>query len=212
MRWGGLALVALLGAACQVDARSDQFRCGDGEVCGDGRTCVAGWCVEGDGGGSPIDADPDRIDASEEIDAPFVCPPACDSCVDGGCVIDCAGASACTAEVVCPAGIPCTVNCSGVDSCGGGVDCSAASACDVECIAETSCGGAITCGTGRCLVRCTAIGTCQSDIDCNAACGCDVECSGAGSCAGNEDCPGGGSCDPGQGCTSSPPPCDNCPA
>lgn len=193
-----LLVAAALLAGCQVDTRSDGFRCELPDDCAAGRTCVDGWCVLGDD------------DAGVEPPDALVCPPVCDACEAGRCVIRCDAASACAAEVVCPAGIPCTVECTGVGSCGGGVDCSASSDCDVECVAMTSCAGAISCGTGPCLVRCTAPDSCGSNIDCNSACACDVECTGAGSCAGNEDCPGGGSCDPGEGCTSAPNPCHSC--
>jgi hypothetical protein len=205
VRW----LVALaIVTGCQIDERSGDFRCEVPGDCGDGRSCVAGWCVVtgpvGDGGdldGALVDGPPPDA---------FECPSGCTECTGGRCVIRCDGPTSCAAEVVCPAGVPCTVECTGIDSCGGGVDCSASSDCDVECVAMGSCGGAITCGTGPCLVRCTAIGACGSNIDCDDSCACDVECTGTGSCAGNEDCPGGGACDPGQGCTSAPNPCHGC--
>jgi hypothetical protein len=207
VRW--LVALAVL-AGCQIDARSSEFRCEAQGDCGDGRDCVEGWCVvtglANDGGDG--DADGPTVDA-QPPDA-FVCPPTCTECTGGRCVIRCDTTTACAAEVVCPAGVPCTVECSAIDACGGGVDCSTASDCEVECTAMAACGGAITCGAGPCLVRCTAIGSCGSDIDCDASCACDVECTGTGSCAGNEDCPGGGACDPGQGCTSAPNPCHDC--
>jgi hypothetical protein len=193
-------------AACQVETRSDAFRCELPADCTGGRVCVDGWCVVGDGGLPPDGGGPD----GDPPDA-MVCPPSCTTCAAGRCIIQCDEVGACSAEVVCPPGIPCTVECTGAGSCGGGVDCSTASDCDIECVSPTSCGGAIACGTGPCLVRCTAMDTCGSNIDCSDACACDVECTGTGSCAANELCPGGGACDPGQGCTSAPNPCHFCP-
>ena len=43
-------------AGCQIDGRSDSFRCALPADCTGGRVCVDGWCVVGDGGVA-IDAD-----------------------------------------------------------------------------------------------------------------------------------------------------------
>lgn len=194
-----LLACALLLAACQVDRRSDGYRCERTDDCTDGRTCEDGWCV----GEDPPDAAP--------FDAEAPCPAACTACIAGRCEIDCTQAGTCSDEVVCPAGLPCDVTCSGFGSCGGGVDCTAASSCTITCSANGSCDGPLACGDGACTVDCSADNTCGQGIDCDASCACDVGCAGTDSCATPASCPGPGQCDTGRGCTSGPGPCSACP-
>ena len=148
-----VALSALVLAACSFDNRSGAFACPMGNECEVGRVCSAGWCVVE---GSEIDASnlptPDAplipIDADLTPDADLspdadTCPIACTSCVNGICLIDCNGPTDCSAEVVCPAGIPCRVSCDGITACAGGIDCSTASECRITCEGGSSCGGSI---------------------------------------------------------------------
>jgi hypothetical protein len=196
-----LCAIALIGAGCQIDSRSDTFRCELPTDCTDGRTCVGGWCVG-----------EDAIDASvvDTIPDANLCPSECTECLGSTCVIRCEGADSCGIGLVCPAGVPCLVVCSGDGSCGGGIDCSDATACEIDCTGPTSCGGAITCGTGPCDVGCTAADTCADGVACQDSCACDVLCGGAGSCATPAQCAFTATCDTGAGCRSAPGACHSC--
>jgi hypothetical protein len=172
----GVALVAValavaLGPACSIESRSDDFRCSNPGQCGAGRDCVDGWCVE----------DPAEIDASSD------CPPACTSCMNGVCIINCNEPGACTEPVICPTDLPCQVRCGGDGACAGGV----------------------RCATKSCDVQCSGAGSCMDGINCDQSCGCITSCTGTGACAGTIDCPG--NCTQGGQCTTVPPgQCDNC--
>ncbi|HUQ01283.1 MAG TPA: hypothetical protein VM261_02255 [Kofleriaceae bacterium] len=188
-----VALVITLGPACNIDSRSDDFRCERPSDCGAGRDCIDGWCV----------VDPDEVDASMN------CPAACTSCMNGTCIIECGAAGACDAKVVCPGTMPCTVRCTGANACDMGVDCATASTCDVTCSGPGSCAGQVTCGAKACTVACDGDGSCGDGIFCDSACACETSCDGLGSCNGMVDCPG--NCVQGGDCTTSPPgQCDNC--
>ncbi len=209
-----LALVAVAaGAACRIDARSDDFRCESQDDCGDGRTCSPdGWCVTGD---DPIDASIDATpdDGRPPADAPG-CPAACTTCQDDTCIITCDGSSECGDGVTCPPGLACQVMCTGTGSCAGPIDCAAATACEISCLGTGSCGDDVTCGPGACTILCDAAGTCAGALDCSASCACDTECTGPGACGGTTSCPAGmpPACRGDDTCTSGPGACDDCPA
>jgi hypothetical protein len=191
-----LALVALaitLGPACNIDSRSDDFRCTNPGQCGAGRDCIDGWCV----------VDPAEVDASMD------CPAACTTCTNGTCVIECGTAGACSAKVVCPGTMPCTVQCTGANACDEGVDCATASTCNVTCSGPGACSGQVTCGAKACTVACDGDGSCGDGIFCDSSCACETSCGGLGSCGGTVDCPG--NCVQGGQCTTTPPgQCNNC--
>jgi len=192
--------LALLLAACSIDRRSDQYRCGNADECEPGRRCESGWCVIEDG----------TPGADGGADA-FLCPKVCDECIAGVCVFVCRRPNDCANRIVCPPGVPCRIHCDGKDSCGGGVDCTAATGCDVECVAPGACQGSIACGNGRCRIACTLNGTCTGGVDCQRACACDVTCSGTGACDPEASCPDRGTaCDSGGGCVSAPDDCATC--
>lgn len=212
MRW--LVLAVLL-AGCQIDARSDDYRCGGPEDCTDGRMCIEGWCVLG--------ADPDAgIDGNGGGDA-GECPAVCTECVNGTCIVRCEATLSCSSQIMCPPGMPCQVICSGDRSCTGGVSCGDATSCDITCSFLRACGGLITCGAGPCTVACTGDRSCNgafdvggvvAGIDCTQSCACDVTCSGPMSCSEAELCPlyPETTCArPGNGCTSTPATCNTCP-
>lgn len=193
-----LLLLVIVLAGCQIDGRSQSFRCEVAEDCEDGRSCVEGWCVLGE----------DPIDAPGGDDA-FECPVACTRCEGGACVIECNGNGSCPGRMICPPGMPCRVTCGGMDSCAAGVDCSMASACEITCGNRRACGGEITCGPGECTVTCSGRDACHGAIDCAASCKCDVLCTGQNVCTGDEVCPSV-DCSAGQGCTSTVAGCDAC--
>lgn len=198
-------LAAALAAGCSFDRRSSQFRCDEGQSCGDGRVCEAGWCVEPvggqqDGGGGGGDAG---------IDAPFVCPAECTSCIDDLCVINCTTAGACPELVVCPAGVRCKVEC-GDSACGAGIDCSAAQSCRIECPANQACAGPITCSPGFCRIECDGADSCTGGLDCSSSCACDTFCTGTGSCTTPPTCPNPDRCVNGIDCTSVMGQCNSC--
>jgi hypothetical protein len=194
-------LALLVVAGCQIDSRSDSFRC-DGTVCSGGRTCVNGWCVEGDGG-TEIDAAESTIDARE-------CPSECTECLGTTCIFRCEAASSCATQIVCPDGWGCLVVCSGMTSCAGGIDCTGSTTCEVDCTQTDACGGAVECGTGPCDVACNGADSCGAGVACQQSCACDVLCDGAGSCATSAQCPFTGTCDTGAGCRSAPGACHSC--
>jgi hypothetical protein len=198
-------LVLATAAACQIERRSDAYRCAVPSDCDDGRTCLGGWCVSGT---DPVDGG--LPDGSADGGA---CPAPCTSCSGDVCTVTCAELLSCGGPIVCPAGMSCQVECLGDRSCQGGVDCSAASACTVTCGASRACGGPIVCGDGPCSVGCVSDRTCSGGVDCTGSCRCDVACTGPMSCEGDGLflCPTGGACDLGTGCTSTPAGCNTCP-
>jgi len=198
MRLVALLFVALC-AACQIQSRSDDFRCDGPEDCSGGRTCVDGWCI---GGGGDIDAGgPDGQQ----------CDPPCTTCDNNTCVIRCEGLLSCPGTILCPPGMACVVDCIGERSCNGGISCGDATECTINCDGSRSCAGSITCGENACTIGCNADRTCSAAFDCSLACACDIGCTGPQSCDATFLCPTGGACTLGVGCTSTAAGCDTCP-
>ena len=209
----GVALAAITVAAlmsCDFQRRSAGYACDSQDDCSGGRVCSGGWCVEGDGGQSIADADPNAPDTGP--DALVTCPAGCSRCDLDTCVVECLTNDSCAEPVVCPPGIPCRVECTGKNTCNGGIDCGDSTDCLVNCIGNDSCQGLITCGTLPCRVNCLETATCAMGIDCDESCKCDTVCSGDGACAVPPTCPSAQCTDSGTGeCDSSPGPCHECP-
>jgi hypothetical protein len=177
-----LALLVAATPACSFERRSQAFSCQPGDDCGAGKSCVSGWCVDGDGGGGVVDADPNAPDSAADAEG---CPSPCNVCEGNLCVVSCTAAASCATEVVCPAGMLCRVECNGQGSCAGGVDCRGAIGnCKVECNTADTCAGLIRCGnpTTPCTVECVGADTCTGGVECSDACSCVVDCGGLGSC------------------------------
>lgn len=154
MRISIAAIACVLGVACSIDSRTDDFRCTNPGQCGPGRDCIEGWCV----------IDPEETDASTE------CPAVCTSCMNGTCIVDCSGPGACQDKVICPGTLPCEVRCAGSGSCPGGVECSA-TACTVTCSGDGSCMDGISCDAScACETSCEGLGSCAGTIDCPGNC------------------------------------------
>jgi hypothetical protein len=105
---------------------------------------------------------------------PASCPEACSGgCIDGVCVIDCGGLSACRGTLECPDGIACRVECAGISSCQNThIVCPADAPCDVQCSNTSACQGSqVTCGAGACTASCTGTST-STALQCGASCAC----------------------------------------
>lgn len=122
------------------------------------------------------------------------CPPQCDQCVGGTCIIDCVSTD-CTGTVInCPNGLACEVNCEFCND--SSVYCPEVYPCNVTCME----------GFGGCdqfAVNCSQEGTCSlvcggnacpfTDIFCQYD-ACTGECQGAGTCDLNVYCNDSCSC------------------
>jgi hypothetical protein len=189
-RWF-VALVGLLAAACSFETRSGEFVCASQTDCASGQRCVDGWCI--------LD-----MTISE-------CPPDCDSCAAGTCIINCGSNRSCGSGVRCPAGMDCRVSCAGDRSCIGGVDCSDAASCQITCSGDASCSAGVSCGNGPCTVGCSGDESCGAGIDCADACRCSTDCSGGEACLGGRSCPKPSECRSGGECVAEPTGrCDLC--
>jgi hypothetical protein len=201
------------GANCQLDT-SMCHNCGDGVV-GPGEECDGALPDEwscgalGLGMGQLACLDCDlSIEGCDGVqcgvdppDAFGDCPPECDACVEGTCVISCVANSACTNEsIVCPWGYDCEVVCEGNSSCanvdvsctdvwGCRVSCNGNSACanlDVDCGEAGECslyceygtsvctGAGMNCGIDTCVATCGMEVSDIPDVDCAGICGCST--------------------------------------
>jgi hypothetical protein len=189
MRAAAVALTAALAAGCSFESRSPGFECSTTSNCTNDRHCIDGLCV--------------TAGAKEG------CPPGCNDCSEGTCIIYCdRGGFSCPSRVVCPAGMDCVVHCDRQNGCPQGVDCSAATACFIDCNASGACGGQVLCGSGPCEVDCRQ-SRCSGGVQCSSSCACQILCGSGQSCSGDMSCPAGCDAQP-RGCTSSGAGCNTC--
>lgn len=199
---GRLTLAAsIIGIAssCQVEHRSQEFACVNQADCTDGRVCTDGFCVRGD----KNNGEDAGIDASTD------CDPACTSCDENTCFIECGAGKDCADLVICPTDKKCVIHCTGEDACDKGIECESPFGCEIRCTGIRSCNRQITCLGGPCDIECIGSNACPR-IDCSAACSCDTDCNG--SCGGfiGPDCPGTCREPETRDCTSLNDGCDLC--
>jgi hypothetical protein len=150
-------------------------------------SCAAGKCTYETCQANFGNCNNDKSDGCE-----CQCPPECNSCANGVCVIQC-GVNGCQTGKNCPPNWPCKVVCNGEHACQGTINCAAGKPCTVECLG------------GR-------AGACDGlTINKNGASSQCVSCSGAQSTCSNVSCTQtAGSCSrhcEGTSCTNT---CNNC--
>jgi hypothetical protein len=131
-------LLAVVGASCFIDKRSDDFACD-----------VDADCLK-------LGNDIDRECNNDHVCVAADCPNDCDSCSAGKvCNINCNSPNKCSSGVDCPNGYHCLFTCT--RDCEP-VDCSDAASCVVTCSGNATC-GPIDCGSAS---PCTCAGSgCQ---------------------------------------------------
>lgn len=126
---------------------------GDGEPHGTGSDAEEDDDAEDDGPAPPEDA-------SCQDDAPSTaesCPPECDACSAGVCIIACDGEKACAeAEIACPQGLGCLVQCVGKRACqAASMACPPHGGCQLACEGEEACADLdLYCSGGTCELDC----------------------------------------------------------
>jgi hypothetical protein len=201
----------------QPTLRDCTIRCHSPGDCAGDQICLAeGYCAGRNVARCTEDGEPVIIDAAPDapvstVDARDLCSQGCPNgtCIDGVCTIDCSLPNVCSTDVVCPANLPCHVIC-GDSSCDHKVNCTLALSCTVDCIGTGACGDEIQCSSHECNVTCSGPSSCKRRTRCAGSCACDVSCTGTDSCVEASECPSS-TCRVGNGCSSIPTGCDDCP-